>query len=90
MSTQICITEYEGRVLTAVYENDVLAELWLQDGEESRVGDIYVGKIKNVVPNLRAAFVEFASGKMGYYQPEEDYGNFKKYILISPKGRGDK
>lgn len=71
MNTQICITEYESRVLTALYENDVLAELWLQDGEEIRVGDIYVGKIKNVVPNLRAAFVEFASGKMGYYQPEE-------------------
>lgn len=71
MSTQICITEYDGRVLTAVYENDTLAELWLQDREEIRVGDIYVGKVKNVVPNLHAAFVEFASGKMGYYQPDE-------------------
>ena len=71
MSIKIYITEYTGRILTAVYENDVLAELWLQDGEETRVGDIHVGKIKNVVPNLRAAFVEFASGKMGYYQPDE-------------------
>ena len=71
MKTQICITGYEDRILTAVYEDDILAELWLQDGEEIRVGDIYVGKVKNVVPNLRAAFMEFRQGEMGYYQPDE-------------------
>lgn len=34
--------------------------------ENTAVGDIYVGKVRNVVKNINAAFVEFAKGKMGY------------------------
>ncbi len=54
--------------MTAVYEEEILRELWLGGPEdEIRVGDIYIGKVKNIVPNLRAAFVEFAKNEMGYY-----------------------
>ena len=36
------------------------------DPENTAVDDIYVGKVRNVVKNINAAFVEFAKGKMGY------------------------
>ncbi len=71
MNTQICICRYNDRQLTAVYEGNTLAELWIGEEEEICVGDIYVAKVKNVVPNLRAAFAEFKQGQMGYYPLEE-------------------
>lgn len=35
--------------------------------EESLVGNIYVGRIANVIPNLQAAFVDIGTGKNGYW-----------------------
>lgn len=32
----------------------------------SLLGDIYVGKVRNIVKNINAAFVEYEQGKMGY------------------------
>lgn len=39
------------------------------EGEEavSQIGTIYVGKVRNVVKNLNAAFVEYKPGVNGYY-----------------------
>ena len=39
--------------------------------EESLVGNVYAGRVANVMPNLQAAFVDIGAEKNGYYY----YGN---------------
>lgn len=58
------------------------------------IGESYIGEIaiEDAIDYLQKSeiCILYCGNGIGYYQPEEDYGNFKKYILISPKGRGDK
>ena len=41
--------------------------------EESLVGNIYIGRVDNIVRNINAAFIEYAPGQMGYYQLDSLY-----------------
>ena len=36
------------------------------------LGNIYLGKVKNIVRNIRAAFIEISNGKMCYYPINEN------------------
>lgn len=40
-------------------------------GKRSILGNIYIGKVKNIVKNIHAAFVEIADGVMCYYSMDE-------------------
>ena len=56
----------------ALAEDGELVELYYESKrEESLVGNIYAGRVANVMPNLQAAFVDIGVGKNGYYY----YGN---------------
>ncbi|MBQ2924400.1 MAG: ribonuclease G, partial [Anaerotignum sp.] len=56
----------------ALAEDGELKELYYESKrDESLVGNIYAGRVANVMPNLQAAFVDFGVGKNGYYY----YGN---------------
>ncbi len=49
--------------------------VWMEfepEESEARTGRIYVGKVKNIVPNLQAAFVEYQPGINGYYSLREN------------------
>lgn len=81
------ITRWNGHKLTAILSDGELTELSLEDGGSS-LGNIYIGKVKNVVKNLNSAFVEYAKGQNGYYSltenpkpvyanPEQDSGRLK-------------
>lgn len=66
--------EYRGRkVLAAALEqNGRICQLNLTDTENhSILGNIYVGKVKNIAKNIQAAFVEIADGVMCYYPLNE-------------------
>lgn len=45
------------------------------EGEEaiSQIGTIYIGKVRNVVKNLNAAFVEYMPGVNGYYSLNDNH-----------------
>jgi len=77
MKRQIVITGWQSKVLTALYEEDILCELNLVP-QKSRVsvGDIYIGKVKHIVQNIQAAFVEITPGVMGYYPLKENAVHF--------------
>lgn len=58
---QIVITDYRDRLLMLYMENERIYDVLT--GEETtdgavEVGDIYVGKVQNIVQNINAAFVE--------------------------------
>lgn len=55
---------------------------------KSILGNIYVGKVKNITENIRAAFIEIADGIMCYYSMDEKavplYMNKKKSGKLKP------
>lgn len=68
---RLVITRWRGRILTALLTDGVLQELDLEE-ETSILGNIYIGKVKNVVKNLNSAFVDFGKECTGYYSLTEN------------------
>ena len=62
----------EEKIWTFLLEDDVIVEIHcsLPDSDQHRqpvLGDIYIGKVKNIAANIGAAFIEIAPGKECYY-----------------------
>lgn len=68
---KLVITRWNGRVLTALLDDGILQEISLEE-DTSILGNIYIGKVKNVVKNLNSAFVDFGEGQTGYYNLAEN------------------
>ena len=67
MQNEILVTKREDKLLTIRTEGKRIVQIDAEDiEEESVLGNIYVGKVRNVVKNINAAFVEFQKGQMGY------------------------
>ena len=67
MANQLLITKKDGAVLSVRGEDGKVAQIQAQPEDAgSLLGDIYVGKVRNIVKNINAAFVEYEQGKMGY------------------------
>ncbi len=64
--SKFVITRWNGRLLTAQFAGREAVELGLEE-ESSILGNIYIGKVKNIVKNLNSAFVDFGSDRTGYY-----------------------
>src|SRR5699024_273639 len=53
-----------GRTQIAVLEDDVLVEHYVaQKSQTSMVGNVYLGKVQNVLPSMEAAFVDIGRGR---------------------------
>ena len=66
---KVYIVPYKSFWLTAVYEDDKLAEVYAdRAGDTGLLNRIYVGKVKTVVKNIDAAFIEIGGGINGYYK----------------------
>lgn len=63
---KLIITEFKGHTFTALYDGKNIIEASVEDHEDSYVGNIYIGRVENVVPSINAAFVEFTKGVKGY------------------------
>lgn len=60
-------------MLTALVSDEGVFQLGLEDDQEkSLLNNIYIGKVKNVVKNINAAFVELGNGQMAYYSLTEN------------------
>lgn len=81
-STRIITYLKDGALADALYEDGRLMELsLLPAGESSILGNIYTGKVKNIVKNIQAAFVEIEGGVICYL-PLEDV---RRPIYTRPK-----
>lgn len=82
--------EPEGeKVLSAFYESGKAVELSCYEADEKQLlGSIYIGKVKNVVKNIEAAFIEIEGGILCYYSLREKeeplYIKGKKGSRLSP------
>lgn len=63
---KLVITDYENQILEAFYTDGKLMDLMLFD-RQSILGNIYVGKVENIVKNIDAAFVDIGRGLPCYY-----------------------
>lgn len=67
------------QIVSALFSERELVELHLEESEEkSLLGNIYVGKVKNIVKNINAAFVEIADGRMCYLSLAKELNPFRK------------
>ena len=59
--SQIVITKVQDKTILVSVHNDKLYDVLVENEENTsgNVGDIFVGKVQNVVENIHAAFVEF-------------------------------
>lgn len=84
MKRELMITAYEGHLCACYYEDEKLTELNLlpskEHTERTVLGNIYVGRIQNIVRNLDAAFVEIQPGVNCYYSLKEN-----RHLFLNPK-----
>lgn len=78
ISREMVIVPWKNFHLTAVYENDKLSEIFLDNIHNRILGNIYVGKVQNIVKNINAAFIQFGKDKQqcGYYSLNENTEHF--------------
>lgn len=71
---KLIITKEEGYIISSLFKDNEMIEvdLYPAKDEESILGNIYVGKVKNIVKNIKAAFVEIADGRMCYLSLNEN------------------
>ena len=75
MNRKLIITKIKEKIITAVLEDDNVVELHVSNDEETNtisLGNIYVGRVKNIVANIGAAFIEVAPGMECYYAINEN------------------
>lgn len=64
---KILIFRYHDKILTALTtENRLLTVTACNEQDASLVGNIYIGKVQNIVSNIQAAFVEINKGLLCY------------------------
>lgn len=75
MERKLIITKRDEHILTSVLENGEIVEFHCspsESKEQAVLGNIYVGKVKNIVQNIGAAFIEVAKGVECYYALAEN------------------
>lgn len=81
MERKILIEKRENRIRTYFLEDGDIVEIHSAPEEESglgshRLGDVYIGKVKNIVPNIGAAFIEIEKGVNCYYDIKDAESSF--------------
>lgn len=67
MGKKLIIKKMKQNIVSALYEDGQMIQVNVDPIEEvSLFGNIYVGKVKNIVKNINAAFVEIEEKKMCY------------------------
>jgi ribonuclease G len=75
MKEKLLIMKQKNQIITAVYAGSEMLQVSIDHKNASTLlGNIYIGKVKNIVKNINAAFVEIADGRMCYL-PMKENGN---------------
>lgn len=72
MNNKLIITKLEDKIVSTLYEEQDMVQVNVENATQRRIlGNIYIGKVKNIVKNINAAFVEIADGIMCYLSLNE-------------------
>lgn len=88
MERKILIEKREGRIRTYFLEDGEVVEIHSAPSDERntevcRLGDIYIGKVKNIVHNIGAAFIDIGNGVTCYL----DIKNSEKAVFTHKSGK---
>ncbi len=87
MDNRLIITKQKNYIISSFFEGKDMVQINMEQEEtETLLGNIYLGKVKNIVKNINAAFVELSGGVMAYLSLNENknpiFANAKKNTLI--------
>ncbi|WP_223690370.1 Rne/Rng family ribonuclease [Leifsonia poae] len=89
---QMIVREKSGRIQIGVLEDKVLVEHYVAKSQEaSLIGNVYLGRVQNVLPSMEAAFVDIGRGRNAVlYSGEVDWeaaetGNQPRRIELALK-----
>ena len=76
MKRKLLIEKRDSKIRTYFLEDDDIVEIHSTpasggDADRHRLGDIYIGKVSNIVPNIGAAFIEIEKGINCYYDMKD-------------------
>lgn len=90
MDIDIIISVTETEVQLALLEDKKLVELHREKkGDKVHLGDVYVGKVKKIMPGLNACFVDLGEEKDGFAHYEDlggTYASLNKYMKLAMNG----
>ena len=82
LNKKLIVTNYNGGIATALYQDGKPVELSFDRSDSGPLlGNIYIGKVTQVVKNINAAFVEIEDGIPCYFSLEK-----KEQPLFTKKG----
>jgi ribonuclease G len=80
MKKEIFINESMGETRIAIQEDSQLVEVYVEKQDKHRmVGNVYKGKVENVLPGMQAAFVDVGN-ELNAFLPFSEIGN-NEYII---------
>jgi len=90
MDKELIISTTDEGVQMALLEDKQLVELHKEAaGSKIQVGDIYVGKVRKIMPGLNAAFIDVGEDKDGFMHYLDlglDYKSVDKYLRLAMNG----
>ena len=95
MKRKILIEKTENQIRSFFLEDGEIVEIHCASADEESagqhlLGNVYVGRVKNIVPNIGAAFVEIESGVNCYYDMKDaEHAVFTRKSGKTPLGIGD-
>jgi len=73
MENKLVIVKKDNVIISAFFEGKDMLQVSLNASkDEGILGNIYLGKVKNIIKNINAAFVEIEDGRMCYYSLGEN------------------
>lgn len=73
MDNKLVITKKDNIIISALFEGKDMVQVSLNSSDEEEIlGNIYLGKVKNIIKNINAAFIEIEGGRMCYYSLGEN------------------
>ena len=72
MGNSIVVARKDDKIMTALFKEKELLTIGLEStGKEERVGDIFIGKVQNIVKNIKGTFVEIGNKRVCFLPLEE-------------------
>lgn len=70
------------RIFRGFHDGSRFYQIGLEcDDKKAAVGNIYVGRVRDVVKNINAVFIEYQKGEVGYFSVPEN----KNPVFLNPK-----
>ena len=77
LSSKLVITSYHEGLASVTFSDRHPVDICLEQPEAGyQVGDIYIGRVQNVVKNIRCAFLDLGNGVTGYYALDQRMAPF--------------